>query len=65
MVIVDEVEVGKGRLYFLSTENMSCNHDLLEINMLVQKFLDIYGTKSLQQKQNIFYIVHINHAIFV
>ena len=49
----------------MSTENMSCNHDLLEINMLVQKFLDIYGTKRLQQEQKIFYIVHINQAIFV
>ena len=43
-------EIGKGEALFLllikvplSTENLSCNYDLLEINILVHKFINIHG----------------------
>ena len=49
-IIVDEIEVGKVEALFLllikvplSTENLSCNYDLLEINILVYKFINIHG----------------------
>jgi len=50
LIIVDEIEIGKGEALFLllikvplSTENLSCNYDLLEINILVHKFINIHG----------------------
>ena len=50
MIIVDEIEIGKGEALFLllikvplSIENLSCNYDLLEINILVHKFINIHG----------------------
>ena len=53
MIIVDEIEIGKGEALFLllikvplSTENLSYSYDLLENNILVHNFIHIHGIYS-------------------